>query len=218
MRPKALVSWSGGKDSCFAAMQALAQGYEPVVLLNVLNEEGKISRSHGIPDVILKAQAQAAGWPVHLIAASWQTYEAHFTEALKHLKNLYGVTHAIFGDIDLVAHREWEEKVCSQTGLQAVLPLWKQDRKTLVMQMLDANIETLIVSCNDTMGSRYLGRRLTPELVEELEELGMDPCGENGEFHTLVTYCPLFQKPIPVTLTQTLRHNDYWFSQLALQQ
>ncbi len=77
-----LCSWSGGKDSCFALMQAIRLGYTPKVLLNVLNEEGKISRSHGIPSSILQRQAEAAGLPVHLISSSWQEYEKHFTNAL----------------------------------------------------------------------------------------------------------------------------------------
>ena len=74
-----LCSWSGGKDSCFALMQAIQQGYTPKVLLNVLNEEGKISRSHGIPSAVLKAQAAAANLPMHLISSSWNDYEKNFT-------------------------------------------------------------------------------------------------------------------------------------------
>ena len=106
-----LCSWSGGKDSCFALMQTLQQGYTPKVLLNVLNEEGKISRSHGIPAAILEAQANAMQLPIHLISSSWQEYETKFTAALLSLKDRYQLSHAVFGDIDLQAHRDWEEKV-----------------------------------------------------------------------------------------------------------
>jgi diphthine-ammonia ligase len=211
-----LCSWSGGKDSCFALMSAQAQGYVPRVLLNVLNEQGKISRSHGIPAAILEAQAEAAGLPVHLISSSWQEYEKHFVQALSELKTEYALSHAVFGDIDLQAHRDWEEKVCRAAGLEAVLPLWQQDRKELVMQMIGAGIETIIVSCNTVMGERFLGKMITPELVDELEALGVDACGENGEFHTLVLNCPLFSNPLAVKITQTLLHEDYWFSELVL--
>jgi len=216
MNKNALVSWSGGKDSCFATLQAIAQGYAPKVLLNVLNEKGKISRSHGISSEILQAQAHAAQLPIHLISSSWQEYEQHFTNALKHLKEQYDLTYAIFGDIDLEPHREWEEKVCNKTGLKAYLPLWKQERRKLVIEMLEAGIETIIVSCNKIMGERFLGEQLTPALVYELEALGVDPCGENGEFHTLVTNCSLFKHPIEVSITQNLMHDNYWFCQLAL--
>jgi len=140
MNLSTLCSWSGGKDSCFALMQAIKQGYAPKVLLNVLNEEGKISRSHGIPSAILEAQAAAAGLPIHLISSSWQDYEKNFVEALTKLKEHYNLSHAVFGDIDLQAHRDWEEKVCATAGLEAYLPLWQQNRKELVIQMINSGI------------------------------------------------------------------------------
>jgi len=211
---KILCSWSGGKDSCFALMQAMQQGFSPAVLLNVLNEEGKISRSHGIPFHILEAQAIAAGLPIHLISSSWQDYEKNFTGALSVLKETYNLSHAVFGDIDLKPHRDWEEKVCAAAGLEAVLPLWQQDRRNLVMQMLGSGIKTMIVSCNEIMGERFLGKILSPELIDELEALGVDACGENGEFHTLVLNCPLFKQQIDVTVASKMKHENYWFSML----
>lgn len=216
MTQNLVCSWSGGKDSCFALMKAKEIGYTPQVLLNVLNEEGKISRSHGIPATILQQQAAAAGLPIHLISSSWQEYEQHFTRALGNLKEQYELTHAIFGDIDLQPHRDWEEKVCANAGLTAVLPLWQQDRRQLVDQMLASGIVTIIVSCNEVMGERFIGRRITPELVKELEALGVDPCGENGEYHTLVLDCPLFSSPIRASVTAVLKHEQYWFGQLAV--
>jgi diphthine-ammonia ligase len=212
----ALCSWSGGKDSCFSLMKAIRSGYEPKVLLNVLNEEGKISRSHGIPHQILEAQAAAASLPVRCISSSWQDYEKKFTAALSSLKNEYALEYAVFGDIDLQPHRDWEEKVCANAGLHAVLPIWKQNRKELVIQMLDEGIETMIVSCNETMGEHFIGRMITPELVNELEALGVDACGENGEYHTLVINCPLFTKKITVEVADIVKHNNYWFAELLL--
>lgn len=216
MNKNALCSWSGGKDSCFALMQAIQQGYTPKVLLNVLNEEGKISRSHGIPLAILHRQAEVAGLPAYLVSSSWQAYEKNFTEALTKLKNEYDLSHAVFGDIDLQPHRDWEEKVCSNAGLTAVLPLWQQERRSLVLQMLEAGIETMIVSCNETMGEKYIGRIITTELISELEAMGIDACGENGEFHTLVLDCPLFSERLHVQVTEKLKHENYWFSKLEI--
>jgi uncharacterized protein (TIGR00290 family) len=210
-----LCSWSGGKDSCFALMQAIKQGFEPKVLLNVLNEEGKISRSHGIPVQILQAQAKAAALPIHPIVSSWKDYEANFVSALQRLTKEYQLNFAIFGDIDLQAHRDWEEMVCEKAGLQAVLPLWKQDRRKLVNEMLHAGIETIIVSCNEIMGEGFLGQTLTETLINELEELGIDACGENGEYHTLVINCPLFTKRINMEVTGKVLHEKYWFCHLS---
>ena len=81
--------------------------------------------------------------------------------------------------------------------------------------MLSYGLKTIIVSCNEAMGQRFLGALLTAELVEELESLGIDPCGENGEYHTLVIDGPQFSFPLDVTVRQTLHHNNYWFADLA---
>ena len=214
MVKKALCSWSGGKDSCYALIQAITQGIRPMVLLNVLNEEGQISRSHGIPREILHAQSERAKIPIHTISSSWNDYEKNFTAKLQALKMEYDLSHAVFGDIDLQPHRDWEEKVCANAGLDAYLPLWQKDRRKLVDQMLELGIETIIVSCNEKMGPRFLGKKLSRELVDELETMGIDPCGENGEFHTLVLDCPLFTGPIEVTTGRKVQHENYWFLEL----
>jgi uncharacterized protein (TIGR00290 family) len=206
-----LCSWSGGKDSCFAFMKAIKEGYDAKVLLNVLNEAGKISRSHGIPKHILEQQSAAIGLPIKTISSSWQDYENNFVDALETLKKDHTISHVVFGDIDLQPHRDWEEKVCNKVGIEAVLPLWQQDRKALVTEMLHAGIETIIVSCNETMGEYFLGKTLTPAVIEEIESIGVDACGENGEFHTLVLNCPLFSKRIEVSIVEKVKHENYWF-------
>ena len=142
---KILCSWSGGKDSCFALIKAKELGYKPAVLLNVLNEEGQISRSHGIPAAILQLQAKAAALPLQLISSSWADYEVNFTTALQTLKKQYHLSHAVFGDIDLQPHRDWEEKVCGNAALIALLPLWQQNRKVLVLKMINSGIKAIIV-------------------------------------------------------------------------
>ena len=118
----------------------------------------------------------------------------------------------MFGDIDLQAHRDWEEKVCLQSGLRAVLPLWKEDRYQLVMSMLNAGIKTMIVSCNETMGPGFPGRFMDEALLGELQSIGVDVCGENGEFHTVVVDCRLFSEPITIPSSIVVKHGDYWFS------
>ncbi|MBL7757682.1 MAG: diphthine--ammonia ligase [Chitinophagaceae bacterium] len=213
---RSLTSWSGGKDSCYALMQAIDAGIKPAVLLNVMNETGRRSRSHGLPASILEAQATQAGIPLHTVSSSWNDYENNFVRSLQELKLEYQLTHAVFGDIDLQAHRDWEEKVCARAGLIPVLPLWLRARKQLALEMLQAGIQTLIVSCNEVMGQRFLGRYLTSELLDELESLGVDPCGENGEFHTLVTDCPLFKNSLKAEITDTETHEGYWFAAIRL--
>jgi len=213
---KLLCSWSGGKDSCFALMNAVKAGHAPTVLLNMLNEQGKISRSHGIPTQVLAAQAAAMGLPIHMIESSWNDYENNFISALQLLRKQYQVEGAVFGDIDLQAHRDWEEKVCAAADIEALLPLWQMRRKQLVIEMLAAGIACMIVSCNEALGEAFLGKKMTLELMGALESKGVDVCGENGEFHTLVTDCHLFLHPINVEISAKLKHGNYWFTDLRM--
>ncbi|RPE08293.1 diphthine--ammonia ligase [Chitinophaga lutea] len=210
-----IASWSGGKDSCFALMQAVQQGHSPVALLNVLNENGRISRSHGLPTSILQQQADALDLPLHTVASSWQDYEKNFIATLKTTADEHAAQAVVFGDIDLQPHRDWEEKVCAAAGLKALLPLWQQERKMLVYRMLQEGIRCMIVSCNTHLGEDFLGRVMDDVLIAELEEKGVDVCGENGEFHTVVLDCPLFATPVQLPPFTKVRHEDYWFLQLA---
>ena len=204
-------SWSGGKDSCFALMAAAARGFIPVLLVNMMNENGKISRSHGLLPAILQQQADAMEIPLIATASTWNEYEKNFVAVLNNAKISHAVDAMVFGDIDLQAHRDWEEMVCAKAGLQAILPLWQQDRRALVFQMLEAGIVSMIVSCNTVLGEAFLGAYITPDLVLLLEEKGVDVCGENGEFHTVVVNCPLFSKPISLPSYSTALHDGYWF-------
>lgn len=206
-----VTSWSGGKDSCYAMMQAVAQGLKPKVLLNMMNENGQVSRSHGLPLSILKQQAQKMNLPIVTIPATWNEYEAKYIKALQEIKTEFELDAAVFGDIDLQPHRDWEEKVCNAAGIKAVLPLWQQNRIDLVNEMLANGIETMIVSCNTQMGEGYLGKIMTKELAEELEAKGIDSCGENGEFHTMVINCPLFSESITLPKYTRQTYKDYCF-------
>ena len=178
-----------------------------------MNEDGKISRSHGLPGNILRQQAEALGLPLVAIPSTWEDYQVNFITALQNLKTSYAIDAMVFGDIDLQEHRDWEEMVCARAGLKALLPLWQRGRRELVLEMLDQPIEAMIVSCNDVMGQRFLGRTIDNPLVAELEAIGVDPCGETGEYHTLVLNCPLFKRRIEIPPYTTTRHNGYHFIQ-----
>ncbi len=196
-------------------MQGLKLGMMPVALLNILNENGKVSRSHAIPKEILTQQADRLKLPIITTPSSWQDYEKLFIQSLTEIKLEHQIDSAVFGDIDLQAHRDWEEKVCRAAGLEAVLPLWKQDRKELVVQMIEAGIEAHIVSCNEVMGESFLGEKINLDLLPVLENLGVDPCGENGEYHTLVVNCPLFKDPLNITFGKKIKHEKYWFIEMT---
>ena len=211
---KAIVAWSGGKDSCQAMVQAFNIKLLPVVLLNVLNEDGVISRAHGIPKHILQAQSDALHMDLFCIASSWKDYENNFLKALVTLKNTYQATHVIFGDIDLKEHRIWNENICSKAGLKAVFPLWNQNRKKLVLQMINDGMKAMIVSCNELMGKEYIGKIINEALVQDLVSKGIDPCGEEGEFHTLVLDCKLYKAPVSAVVNSIKQHEQMWLADL----
>ncbi|WP_248723873.1 diphthine--ammonia ligase [Seonamhaeicola sp. ML3] len=211
-----LCSWSGGKDSCFAFYRAVNLGYRPKVLLNVLNELGERSRSHGIPKNILQAQANALGLPIHFFNSTWEDYEVNYIKKLIALEGQYPITHTVFGDIDIESHRAWEEKVSKAANLNAVLPLWQGKRSDLVLEMIDSGIEAIIVSCNEDLGPDYLGRVVSKALVKELEDKGVDACGENGEFHTLVVNAPFFKSKINIEILEKQYNGNYNFALLKL--
>lgn len=205
------TSWSGGKDSCYAMIKAIRQGLVPKVILNMMNENGKVSRSHGLPLSILQQQAQKMNLSIEAVPATWGNYEEKFIAVLRKLKQEYSIDTVVFGDIDLQPHKDWEDKVCAAAHLQAVLPLWQQDRLSLVNEMLDCGIVTMIVSCNTLMGETYLGQLLTKDLITELHQKGIDPCGENGEFHTVAIDCPIFSEAIVLPTYHKKTYNDYCF-------
>ncbi len=200
------VSWSGGKDCCLALHRALKSGARCSGLLCALDAEGRRSRSHGLSPQVLEAQARVMGLPLRLMRASWQSYESQFVLALQSMR-ASGTSDIVFGDIDLQDHRDWEEKVCARCDVRPHLPLWqgerrleaKAARRELLEEFLGVGFAALIVAVReDKLGREVPGRALDWELVEQIEGLGLDACGEEGEFHTLVIDGPLFQQRLQV--------------------
>jgi uncharacterized protein (TIGR00290 family) len=192
---KSLVSWSGGKDSCLALWRARSAGADIALLITAMDETGERSRSHGVPPALLRAQAAAIGAPLEFYDTSWKTYEEKFIGMLSGARQR-GITQAIFGDIDLVPHREWEEKVCAAAGLQAQLPLWDEPRRKLVDEFLAAGFKAVVVCVNGNfLGAEFCGREFDCAFLADLPP-GVDACGENGEFHTFVYDGPAFNHPV----------------------
>ena len=218
----ALVSWSGGKDSCLALWRARCAGIPIRLLITAMDEAGAKSRSHGVPPALLKAQAASIGAPLQFYDTSWKTYEEKFIEVLREARGL-GISHAIFGDIDLAPHREWEEKVCAAAGLTASLPLWNEPRRSLVDEFLAAGFKAVVVCVNGTyLSSDYCGRDFDAAFLADLPE-GVDACGENGEFHTFVYDGPAFSHPVRFERSRILSYQappelgnaTYFFQELV---
>jgi uncharacterized protein (TIGR00290 family) len=203
-------SWSGGKDAYLALQRAVAAGGRPAALLCMLEEDGARSRGHGLPLALLEAQATALGVPLVTRAVSWDGYEASFLDALSELR-LTGIEAGVFGDIDLQEHRDWVERICLASGLSCHLPLWREPRKSLVAELIAAGVEAIVVAVDASRLDRsYLGRAVDRELVADLAASGADVCGEEGEYHTVVTAAPLFAAPVPLAWDGHERRDGHW--------
>lgn len=197
----ALISSSGGKDSLMAFSRAVAQGHDIDTIVMMFDETGRRSRSHGIGPELAEAQARSLGCELVMPSASWSEYEATFISMLITLANS-GHTHAVFGDIDLQAHRDWEEKVCARANITPLLPLWGQTRIALSHEALSMGLDAIVV-CVDSkfLGDEFAGRKYDESFLADLPE-GVDWCGENGEFHTFVTNAPFMTTPLSVEVIE----------------
>ena len=203
-------SWSGGKDAYLAFARAVAAGGRPAALVCMLHEDGDRSRGHGLPVALLEAQAEALGIPLVTRATTWDDYEATYVSVLHELR-AQGVEAGVFGDIDLEGHRVWVEGVCELANLSCHLPLWQEPRRRLIGELLAGDVRATVVAVDAAkLDATFLGRELTAELVAELEAAGADACGEEGEYHTMVTAAPLFSAPVPLVWDGLEERDGHW--------
>lgn len=195
----AFCSFSGGKDSCLALLHARRAGLAVETLVVMMNEQGDRTRSHGIPRSLVERQARALSAECVLCAADWNGYEAKLIETLRGL-HARGHTVGVFGDIDVEAHRAFEEQVCAAAGMRAYLPLWQRDRLGIADEFMALGFRARVV-CVDSryLGDEFCGREYDARFVADLPA-GVDACGENGEFHTFVYDGPGFSAPVPFAI------------------
>lgn len=206
-RHRALISWSGGKDCCLAAHLA-KDTCEPVGLITMLTEDGARSRSHGLRIESLQAQASALQLPLRTANASWDLYESEFIRLLAAVSRELQATHVIFGDVFPESHKQWAERVCRECQLTALEPLWAQPTDLLVREFLRAGGDARIVTVRDkALDSSWLGKQLSEPAIEELMASGADPCGENGEYHTFVSYFPGFRRRLELKHIAIAQHD-----------
>lgn len=211
-KPTAISSWSGGKDSCLACYKALRQGYDIKYLLNFISRESKRGCFHGIESGLMKLQAEAIGIPLvqKEVTADMKKYEEEFKEAVNELM-LHRIGNMVFGDIFLLDQINWVERVCKDLGINPVEPLWNNKPDDIVREFVGSGFKAIIVSCKaDPLGRQYIGRQIDIELIDELKEKGVCPCGENGEFHTLVVDGPIFNKRIEIQEAEPILKDGFW--------
>jgi diphthine-ammonia ligase len=214
-KSKAAISWSGGKDS-YLAFHRAAERFRVCALLTMFTEDGTRSRSHGLRPEVMARQASLLGLPLVSGRASWTTYEEEFKRALRELAG-DGFSHVIFGDIFFDQHKTWVERVCNESGLEAVEPLWGEQTPELFREFLATGAEAQIVATSASLlDQEWLGRSLTEDLLPVLASLGVDACGERGEYHTCVFASPRMKTPLHVREAGRLVHNGYWMLDLEL--
>lgn len=171
----------------------------------MFDETGIRSRSHAVSLEVMRAQAASLNLKLVSPSASWQDYEQVFIEELKKLK-AQNIEAAIFGDIDLQAHRDWEEKVCAAARIEAVLPLWNENRLDLVNEFLASGFRSVVICVNEKyLPKEFCGRVFDENFVRDLPD-GVDACGENGEFHTFVFDGASFKNPVPYKIDEIYHH------------
>ena len=196
---KFVVSYSTGKDSTLALFRMISKGYIPCGLLVTINEEEEKSWFHGIDRDLLLKVSEALNIKLIEVKCSGNNYEESFeNELVKCSKD--GIEYCVIGDIDIENHKRWGIYRCNKAKMDAVFPIWNEDREKLVNEFIDAGFKAVIKKVeNKFLDKKFLGKVLTKEVVEEIKESGADPCGENGEYHTFVFDGPIFKETINIT-------------------
>ncbi len=208
---KVVAAWSGGKDGCFAYYKSLNQGLDVISLVTFMQSE-TVSNFHGISAALLEAQARAINVPLAKRVTKPKSYEQQFKEAILEFK-AKGAEGLVTGDIYEVAMHEkgWLERVCAEVGIKPIRPLWQGDTKQIFKDFIAAGFKATVVRTKlDVLGIEWLGRQLDGDFLKDILKLkNVDPCGEGGEYHTVVTDGPIFNKAIKLSQTEKTTRGEF---------
>ncbi|HWW32333.1 MAG TPA: hypothetical protein VNY70_03105 [Steroidobacteraceae bacterium] len=214
--PKAYISWSSGKDSAYALHEARSLGLAEVVgAITTISEAYDRVAMHGVRASLLDRQMAALGIPSVRVMlpspCSNEIYEARFGEACERLK-AKGVRHIVFGDLYLEDIRAYRERQLAALGMTGIFPLWRRDTPSLARAMIASGLIAYL-TCVDPrrLDASFAGREFDDRLLEDLPPC-VDPCGENGEFHTVVSAGPMFAAPIAVRVGEVVERDGFVFA------
>ena len=181
----------------------------------MVTEDGKWSRSHGLSTGVLKLQAKAIEIPLVQRPATTDSYEAEFKRMLQTFKEK-GIDGGVFGDIDFIGHRQWIDRVCKEVNIAPYLPLWAESQDKIMGEFIDFGFEAIVVTTNaKLLGEEWLGRRIDLDFLKQLEAKGISPCGEAGEYHTLVIDGPMFKKGLEILESDKVLRQGRWFLDIS---
>ena len=215
---RVLLSWSSGKDSAWT-LKVLREdpGVEVVGLLTTVNTTYDRVAMHSTRRAILEAQAEAAGLPLHIIPLPWPCPNELYERAMRGAVEAAlasGVTHVAFGDLFLEDIRAYRCRQLEGSGIEPLFPIWREPTETLARRMIDAGVEAYL-TCVDPakVPPPFAGRRFDHAFLDELPQ-GVDPCGENGEFHTCVLAGPMFRRPVSAAAGEVVERDGFYFADL----
>ena len=220
MREKVIVAWSGGKDSTLALYEILENSrYEVLNLLTTVTKDYQRVNVHGVRHVLFEQQVSSLGFPLEKMliskGASNEEYEREMLKILtRHLA--VGVFSVVFGDIFLEDVRKYREQALAVVGMKGIFPLWKRDTKELARTFINLGFKAIITSIDtDFLGEDFVGREYDEQFLSDLPE-NVDPCGENGEFHSFVYDGPIFHEKVLFKKGENvLRENRFYYCDLS---
>lgn len=210
MQEKTFFNWSSGKDSALALYKLKSQNIAVDKLVTTVNKHYQRVTMHGLPIDVLKAQATCLDIPLDTIElpekATMKTYEERLGKKYECLKN-QGYTHTAFGDIFLEDLKDYREKLIQPYGFKSLYPLWKIDTRSLLQEFLSLGFKTVIICANTNLvPAHFVGKAIDQTFLESLPK-NVDPCGENGEFHTFCFDGPIFKSPVSFKLGEKTFRN-----------
>ncbi|HEY9179555.1 MAG TPA: diphthine--ammonia ligase [Candidatus Baltobacteraceae bacterium] len=202
MKEKVLFCWSGGKDSALALYRLQHdERYDVVALLSTYNEHFQRVSMHGVRLELSERQADAIGLPLDKVFVSQRSSNEEYALKMAERMLFYkeqGVTTVAFGDIFLEDLRKWREENLAQLGMRAIFPLWKNDTRELIREFIGLGFKSRICCINDAyLDESAVGRDIDQDFIESLPA-DVDPCGENGEFHSFAYAGPIFRAPLNI--------------------
>ncbi|MCZ6527924.1 MAG: diphthine--ammonia ligase [Candidatus Dadabacteria bacterium] len=215
MRKNILISWSGGKDSSLALYEIQkSRDYEVAALITTITSDYDRVSMHGLRTILLDEQASSLNIPLEKIFisknASNDEYESRLKEVLLKYKQL-GIRDVVFGDLFLEEIKKYREDLLGKIGMECVFPIWKKDTAKLALEFIDAGFKAVTV-CVDSkaLGEEFAGREFDEHFLDDLPKT-IDPCGENGEFHTFVYDGPIFKNPIDHELGEIVLRDERFY-------
>jgi uncharacterized protein (TIGR00290 family) len=209
MKPKAIFNWSSGKDSALALYKILKEDqFEVTSLLTSINKEFQRISMHGVHISLLEKQAESLGFPLIKMELpkepSMEEYRDMMSTTMEKIKS-QGITHSIFGDIFLEDLRKYREDQLQTIGMEGVFPLWKIDTTDLIHEFLNLGFKTIVTCINETyLDKSFAGRIIDQDFIKDLPK-NVDPCGENGEFHTFTFDGPIFKNSIQFEIGEVVK-------------